>query len=171
MLIIKSDKQQYRVCFSKGHICACSDTVGGDLYRSLCWLRLLKADQVSPFMSGDPSEMDDEDLAEILLAQNIVNLDAVRDGIDSFIEEAFADSLAWEKPDMQFIIDGEASPWEQYQIKVETDLPTSSVLMEGLRRQDELSRFSHLEYLGNDLLIAENMSEEIEDQIEDMARE
>ena len=170
VLQITNDTSEFRVVFHNGHIVACTDPTRGALYKSLTWLQILEDDQLSPIMSGTVTDMDDEDLAQIVFGQGMVNEDGLRDAIDSIIEEVFTQILSWQKPNMQFTIDGEANAWEQYQIDIGTMIPASGLLMEGLRRQDELSRYAHLIHSGDDLLVAENMSEEHESQIDDAGR-
>lgn len=167
VLTITRDQDVYRVVFQNGHIAACTNPKGGALYEALCWLQILEENQLSPFFSGDITDMEDIDLAQIVSGQGLVNEDGIRDAIDSIIEEVLTEILGWQKPDMNFTIDGEANEWEHYQIQLGTMIPCSGLLMEGLRRQDELSRYSHYNHNKDDLLIAENMPEEVEEQLDE----
>ena len=166
-----SEKGQYRIVFRNGQIVACTDPRGGALYRAMQWLSLLDSEKLSPFMSGDISDIDDDDLAQIVLGQGLIEEDGLRDAIDIIIEEIFTEILGWQKPDMQFAIDGDVNGWEQFQINIGTAIPASGLLMEGLRRQDEMSRFAHLNLIhdGNDILIADNMSDEAEAKLDEQA--
>ena len=155
-----SESAEYRIVFRNGQIVACTDPKGGALYRAMQWLSLLDAEKLSPFMSGNITDIDDDDLAQLIQGQGLIDEDGLRDAIDIIIEEVFTEILGWQKPDMQFAIDGDVTSWEEFQINIGTAIPASGLLMEGLRRQDEMSRFAHLNLIhdGNDLLVADNMS-------------
>ncbi len=169
VLTITRDKEQFRVVFQNGSTVACTDPRGGALYSSLCWLKILEPKQLSPFMSGDITEVDDEDLAQLIIGQGLTDEDGIRDAIDSIIEEVFTEILGWQKPEMNFVIDGETNNWEQFQINMGTMIQCSGLLMEGLRRQDELSRYAHLNHNKEDLLVTESMPEEVEGSLDELS--
>lgn len=112
----------------------------GALYRGLLWVGLLAPRSLEGQIAGDPTRMADEDLAQRLIAKGLVPEDGIRDAIDCLIEEAVTTILGWQDIRPEFIADQPLTGWASYQQQLGTRIPTSAVLMESLRRQDELKR-------------------------------
>lgn len=130
--------------FRNGLIQACDSKRPAALARALVW-----TGQVAPGSWGklgipDPAKLTERELADLLVEMGVVPRDGLRDAADCHIEESFTDLLGWLGATYEFETDGAVSEWARFQIDLGTSVAPGSLLMEGVRRQDELRRVAQL---------------------------
>ena len=112
----------------------------GILIQALRWLGIATPEALVKAGFPNAQQMADHHLAKALMDKSIVPVDGIRDAIDISIEEGITELLGWSNVEFELTAEVDNDPWAALQIELGTSLPPSGLLMEGLRRQDELKR-------------------------------
>ncbi len=139
-LVVGNGKDVHRLFFDQGCVCAVVSDAPGSLYHGLVWTRIAPPQQFVRWGVKNAATMADLNLAQRLLKEGHIAQDAIRDAVDCCIEEAFTDILGWSDVSFNFQMDAEVSGWAAFQRDLGTRLAPNALLMESMRRQDELRR-------------------------------
>ncbi len=132
------DGQERRLRFQGGQIVAITGGPPDLLPKAIAWSGVLTADQMAMEMAQIEPPITPKQLVKHLANNRILGRDAMLDALDCYVEEEFATVLAWLQPQVTFSDHVEPELWADVQVKVGVSVNTSSMLLEALRRQDEL---------------------------------
>jgi len=141
-LVINQGKQRRRVFFSSGQVIACSGAPAMTWAKTLCWAEILKPDQLAECLVELGDDFKEMLLVESLQTRGLVNRDALLDAVDCYIEECFSEMVAWAGCQLQFVAKLAADPWAAWQAKMGVSVAPGSMLLEAMRRLDELKSMS-----------------------------
>ncbi len=143
------------VGFSEGSISSCSSGPTGHLYRAIMWVGLATRDKVRAWGLANTLDHDNTKLANFILDKKLLPADGIRDAIDCMIEQSFTDILSYEDDvDIEFHETPAPDPWSRYQRDIGTSIRHGPMLMEALRRRDELSHVGPMLHWQPAILIA-----------------
>ena len=154
-LLVSSDGKRCAVHFRNGAIAALDNGEPAALHNALSWIRLIDRAMLKQHGIDKPKSLANEFLGPLLVDSGLVPLDGVRDAVDIHIEEGFCEVVGWDNPVFEFDGEIEPDPWCAYQINLGTSVAPGGLLMEGLRRKDELGRVRVYVPLTWDVLIKE----------------
>ena len=141
-LLISHGEEQRRLRFTGGHITAFTGMRADFVARSLCWAGVISRDKLHAVFSTLPERSGPQDLLRILMDQGLVDVAGVLDAIDILVEEEFTGILTWPESQIEFSDRIQLNPWAEAQVAFGVAVNASAVLLECLRRQDELSEVS-----------------------------
>lgn len=137
-IVSKDGKQERRLRFVGGQIQAIT---GGDpetFGKALVWSGVVTVPQYHAALLRAGDDCPPEKLLRSVLAAKTVTQDGALDAVDCFIEEEFTTLLGWQQPTLAFSEIIAAEEWGTAQAKLGVSVNPGSLLLEGLRRQDEL---------------------------------
>jgi tetratricopeptide (TPR) repeat protein len=141
-LMLKQGAEQRRVYFGSGQVRAfggCAPAVFG---KALVWAEILTLEQLSECLKELPPGFREVQLIEVAEKKGWVTRDGLLDTMDCYIEEGFAEMVSWQTPEINFVTKLTGDNWAKYQSKLGINVSAGSMLLEGLRRQDEIKSFS-----------------------------
>lgn len=133
-----------RLRFVSGALVAISGGGDADFIRAVTWSGVAEPDAVQQVVAGLDTSSDAVQVATVLRDRNVVAGDALLDAIDCWIEEEFAVITGWPMPPLDFLADEPADPWAAFQEQLGVSIAPGGLLLEGLRRQDELTSIAAL---------------------------
>jgi tetratricopeptide (TPR) repeat protein len=116
---------------------------GGDtetFAKALVWSKVLTRNQVNAVHARMGEDHAPERLLKALMGSKVVTRDALLDALDCYIEEEFTVLVGWNQPELSFVEQPSTADWPTLQAKAGVAVNLQSVLMESVRRQDELMR-------------------------------
>lgn len=138
-LLVQSEGEERRVRFAGGQIVAVTGMRPDLLARAMCWAGLLTRDQLQPVVAGLDKTIGPHDLLGALLDQGLIDRAGALDAIDILVEEEFTTLLSWTSPQWDFQDRVRPDPWADSQVSLGVSISAGAVLLECLRRQDELA--------------------------------
>ncbi len=140
----KDNSQERRVRFGGGMINA---VTGGDpdaFGKALVWAGVLTLPQYHASLLRVGDHCPPEKLLKALVNAKVITPDGVLDALDCYIEEEFTTILGWQQPELSFNEVIIADEWGVAQAKTGLAVNPGSMLLESLRRQDELGTIAEL---------------------------
>ncbi len=107
--------------------------------RALCWAGLSTRDQLHTVSSTLTRGSGPQDLLRAVIDQDLIAVDGALDAVDLMVEEEFSSLLTWANPQLEFADRVRPDPWADAQVALGVSISANAVLLEGLRRQDELA--------------------------------
>ena len=138
-LTVRSEGDERHIRFSGGQIVAVSGMRPDFLSRAMCWTGIISREKMHPTINGLPDGAGPQDLLHGLLEQKLIDVDGALDAIDVLIEEEFTNILTWTFPILEFQERHRFDAWADAQVKLGVSVSPSAILLECLRRQDELA--------------------------------
>ncbi|MDA3961290.1 MAG: DUF4388 domain-containing protein [Planctomycetota bacterium] len=154
ILEVNSGYNSARVYLQGGNIVALV-TDEPVLLSALRWLGIATPESIAEAGIANAGSLTDSELAKRLLELDVIPDDGLRDAVDIHIEEGFTDLLSWTGVSFDFQTESSADAWGALQMELGTSIPPGGLLMEGLRRVDELKRVVDIVPARWDLLIRE----------------
>ncbi len=138
-LVLSAGNQQRRIRFSNGLITACTGYRMKLVARSMVWVGVAERPAVEEVYAQLPSGHGPEHLVRALLSARVVRVEQILDALDILVEEEVALVLSWPNAEAQFVDQQQPDAWCDIQQEMGLSLNPSAVLLEALRRQDELA--------------------------------
>lgn len=138
-LTVSADNEERRIRFNGGQITAVAGMRPDLLSRALCWAGVISREKMNPVIAALPSGSGPHDLLRALLDRSLIAIDGALDAIDVLIEEEFTNILTWTDPFLEFKDAVRPDLWADAQIELGVSVSPSAILLECLRRQDELT--------------------------------
>ncbi len=127
-----------RFRFAQGQLVGMSGFRPKLLPRALCWAGVCTRQWIDGITQGLTGGAAPEDLIRHLMDSRQLPNDALLDGIDCLVEEDFTQVVSWQAPSIDFRDSQSNDPWLDLQQKLGLSISPSALLLESLRRQDEL---------------------------------
>ena len=144
VLQVSASGQRCEIHFKSGAITAISSRRKGRLIRAIIWTGLLSHRQIIEAGLADYETLTSRECAERLLQGELIPSEGILDAIDCHIEESFTEIFSWRHPKYEMLSSTADDDWANYQIERGTNIPVAGLLIEALRRQDELRRLEDL---------------------------
>lgn len=128
--------------FQQGNITALGGNSVERVARAFLWAGVISRDRLSPVLDVVPASAGPEVLVRGLVDMGLVSKDGVLDAIDCLMEEEIVTVLGWSQPSVQFRDQVQPEPWCDAQVQFGVSVAPGSLLLECLRRQDELATVS-----------------------------
>lgn len=141
-LTVAGEGEERRIRFAGGHITAMIGMRPDFLSRALCWAGVISRDKLQAVSSALPEHSRQHHLLQALLDKQLIDVSAALDAIDVLIEEEFTSLLTWSQPQLDFQERIRPDPWADAQAALGVSISSSAILLECLRRQDELAAVS-----------------------------
>jgi tetratricopeptide (TPR) repeat protein len=141
-LTVGHEKEQRRIYFSSGQIRAFCGPAPEIFVKALVWAEILRPDQREEIMRQLTAGYREAQVIEALQKNGLITRDGLLDTMDCYIEEGFAEMVGWTSPTINFVQGLSGDAWAQYQAKLGVNVAASTMLLEALRRQDEIKSFS-----------------------------
>lgn len=138
LTLSRPEGESRQLCFQGGQLVALGGLPVGFFAKSVVWAQVLPPDQLSPCLASLGKNVTHIQIADHLIDQKFVTRDGLLDSIDCFIEEGFAEAVSWPAPTLAFTTNQSDDPWLVYQTKLGISINPGSLLLEGLRRVDEM---------------------------------
>jgi tetratricopeptide (TPR) repeat protein len=169
VLTVTSGSESRHLRFAGGQLVALTGMRPDVFTRALCWTGVTSRAQINQVISSLPEGAGPEDLLGTLLSSTVLTSDAVLDACDCLIEEEITIILGWPTPTLDFTDMGTNDAFAEAQLRVGVSLSPNSLLLEGMRRQDELGTVYDLLPQHWDTLLRDE-AVEIPDTLSDDAR-
>lgn len=169
VLTIRYAGDERRVRFVNGLITALTGMRPDAFTRALCWTGVIGRAQINQVIASLPEGAGPEDLLAKTIADKVLTKDAVLDALDCLIEEEVTVILGWMSPALDFSDVDRSDGFANAQQAAGVQLSPNSLLLEGMRRQDELGTIGELLPDHWDTLVR-NRTVEIPDTLSDDAR-
>lgn len=142
-LVVTHEQESRHLHFANGQIVAITGTRPDAFTRAICWTGLMTRQEVHEVIASLPEGAGPEHLLRTLL-EGRLDANGVLDALDMLIEEEVTVILGWNGPGLTFTERRAGDPWVEAQQKAGVLVSAPSLLLEGLRRQDELSTVKEL---------------------------
>jgi hypothetical protein len=139
-LVVQRHDQIRRLYFNNGTLIAFNGPAPSFFARCLTWANLIKPARLEECLrelGGAPSELA---LIEVAQAKGLLGKDVLLDALDCYVEEGFTEMVRWTGSDIQFVPKLSADQWGAFQAKLGVAVSPGAVLLEALRRQDEIKQ-------------------------------
>lgn len=145
VLTVSQGGEFRRLRFHNGQIVALSGQRPDQFTRALCWAGVVTRAQINTIIQTLGETAGPEDLLRKLLDERILAPEAVLDALDCMIEEEITVILGWKSPQVSFADNGPAGDaFAEAQVRVGVSVAAGGLLLEGMRRQDELGTVAAL---------------------------
>jgi tetratricopeptide (TPR) repeat protein len=137
-MTVRNGKEERFLRFNAGNLVGLSGGAASTFAKSLVWSEVLTPEQLSACLATLGKNFRSEHLAQTILSRNLVNKDGLLDALDCYVEEAFSEVIGWTTVKVNFSTEMPQDPWGELQTSLGMSINTGSLLLEALRRQDEL---------------------------------
>lgn len=138
LTLTHGDGDRRQLAFQGGQLIALGGPTPGFFAKSVVWAQVLPPDQLTQCLNTLGKNVTHVEIADHLVDRKLTTRDGLLDAIDCYIEEAFADAVAWVTPAIDFSAVIPDDPWIAFQMKMGVTINPGSLLLEGLRRVDEM---------------------------------
>jgi hypothetical protein len=138
---LSQGKEERSLYFAAGQLVALSGGPPAAFAKALVWSEVMTPDQLSTCISALGKQFRCEQLAQTILSKSLATRDGLLDAVDCYIEEGFCEVIGWTSPKMSFLprpAGAGRDSWVEMQLSLAVSINPGSLLLEGLRRQDEL---------------------------------
>jgi tetratricopeptide (TPR) repeat protein len=142
VMTVRMAKEERFLRFVSGNLVALSGVPASTFAKSLVWAEVMTPDQLSACLATLGKNFRPEHLAQTVLSRNLAQKDGLLDALDCYVEEAFSEVISWTTVKVNFTADGPSDPWADLQVSLGMSINTGSLLLEALRRQDELKQIA-----------------------------
>lgn len=139
-LMVQRAGQTRRLYFNNGTLIAFNGPAPAFFARCLTWANLLKPAKLDECLSELGSTVTELALIDVAQAKGLISKDVLLDALDCYVEEGFTELVRWTGSDIQFMPKLAADQWAAYQAKVGMAVSPGAVLLEALRRLDEIKQ-------------------------------
>ncbi len=141
LVIGPTAETQRRLHFAAGQLVAVTGAGAPLFAKAVGWADVAPWTTLEPQLvqlAPEPPQV----LASKLLELGILSQDALLDAVDCHCEEEFAVMLGWKEPKVVFLTDAGPTqdPWAKFQAELGVVINPGGMILECLRRQDELAR-------------------------------
>ncbi len=137
-LIIEFKRLTRRMYFNAGVLIAFNGAAPEMFARCLTWGQLIKPDVLAGILTELGDEVGELVLIETLQSKGLASKDVLLDAIDVYIEENMTEVVSWSGANFQFVGNLAADQWAAFQAKLGVQIPPAGLLLESMRRSDEL---------------------------------
>ena len=138
VMTVRMGKDERFLRFTAGNLVALSGVSASTFAKSLVWAEVMSPDQLSACLATLGKNFRPEHLAQTVLSRKLAQKDGLLDALDCYVEEAFSEIISWTTVKVNFTLESAADPWAELQVSLGMSINTGSLLLEALRRQDEL---------------------------------
>ncbi len=138
VMTVRQGKEERFLRFLGGNLVALSGPQPATFAKSLVWAEVMTPDQLSACLTALGKSFRSEHLVQIVLSRNLATRDGLLDAVDCYVEEGFSEIIGWGNPRLSFSTEVPADPWAELQAGMGVAVNPGSLLLESLRRQDEL---------------------------------
>jgi hypothetical protein len=138
VMTVRQGKEERFLRFLGGNLVALSGPQPATFAKSLVWAEVMTPDQLSACLTALGKSFRSEHLVQIVLSRNLATRDGLLDAVDCYVEEGFSEIIGWSNPRLSFSTEVTADPWAELQAGMGVAVNPGSLLLESLRRQDEL---------------------------------
>ncbi|HTM23338.1 MAG TPA: DUF4388 domain-containing protein, partial [Kofleriaceae bacterium] len=138
VMTVRQGKEERTLRFVSGHLVGLNGGPPATFAKALVWAEVMTPDQLSACLAALGKNFRHEHLAQTVLSRNLATKDGLLDALDCYIEEGFSEIIAWSSPRLTFSSEVVADSWADMQASLGVSVNPGSLLLEGLRRQDEL---------------------------------
>jgi len=138
VMTVRMGKEERFLRFNSGNLVALSGVPASTFAKSLVWAEVMTPDQLSACLATLGKNFRPEHLAQTVLSRNLSQKDGLLDALDCYVEEAFSEVIGWATVKVNFTNEAPVDPWAELQVSLGMSINTGSLLLESLRRQDEL---------------------------------
>ncbi len=139
VMTVRMGKEERFLRFSAGNLVALSGVPASTFAKALVWAEVMSPDQLSACLATLGKNFRPEHLAQTVLSRNLAQKDGLLDALDCYVEEAFSEVIGWSNTvKVSFTSEAPSDPWGELQMSLGLSINTGSLLLESLRRQDEL---------------------------------
>lgn len=155
-LVVNANRQMRRLRFHQGQIVAYCGSSVALVARSFLWAGILSRDRLTPVLDAVRPDEGPDILVQGLMERLQVSVDGVLDAFDCLVEEEIVTALSWKDPEVVFIERPAPDPWADLQARLGVSIAPSSLLLEAVRRQDELAKVAAILPQPWDALVTDN---------------
>ena len=142
VMTVRFGKEERFLRFVAGNLVALSGVPASTFAKSLVWAEVMTPDQLSACLATLGKNFRPEHLAQTVISRNLAQKDGLLDALDCYVEEAFSEIIGWTTVKVNFTAEGPSDPWADLQVSLGLSINTGSLLLESLRRQDELKQIA-----------------------------
>jgi tetratricopeptide (TPR) repeat protein len=142
VMTVRMGKEERFMRFTAGNLVAISGVPASTFAKSLVWAEVMTPDQLSACLATLGKSFRPEHLAQTVLTRGLAQKDGLLDALDCYVEEAFSEIIGWTTVKVNFTTEGPGDPWADLQVGLGMSINTGSLLLEALRRQDELKQIA-----------------------------
>lgn len=144
-LVVQSGQQARRLYFNNGLLIAFNGAKPQRFARCLVWGNLIRPDTVDALLDQLGESFTELALIELAQQKGLASKDVLLDAVDIYVEEGISEIVSWSGSEFQFQPNLNADHWAAFQAKLGVQIQPGSILLEALRRGDELQSLqSHL---------------------------
>ena len=142
VMTVRQGKEERFLRFLGGNLVALNGPQPATFAKSLVWAEVMTPDQLSACLTALGKNFRSEHLVQIVLSRNLATKDGLLDALDCYIEEGFSEIIGWPSPRLSFSTEISLEPWSDLQASLGVSVNPGSLLLESLRRLDELKSIS-----------------------------
>ena len=139
-LLVQRAGQIRRLYFNNGTLIAFNGPAPGFFARCLTWANLIKPAKLDECLRELGSAVTELALIDVAQAKGLISKNVLLDAFDCYVEEGFTELVCWTGSDIQFVPKLAADQWAAFQAKLGVVVSPGAVLLEALRRQDEIKQ-------------------------------
>lgn len=138
VMTVRQGKEERFLRFAAGQLVALSGSSASSFAKALVWSEVITPEQLTATIAGLGKNFRPEHLVQAVLSRNLAAKDGLLDAIDCYIEEGFSEVIGWTTVKVNFTPDMAPDSWAEQQLAFGVSINTGSLLLESLRRQDEI---------------------------------
>lgn len=138
VMTVRQGKDERFLRFAAGQLVALSGPPASAFAKALVWSEVLTPEQLTATIGSLGKNFRPEHLVQAVLSRNLAAKDGLLDAIDCYIEEGFSEVVGWSTVKVNFTPEMAPDSWAEQQLAFGVSINTGSLLLESLRRQDEL---------------------------------
>ena len=138
VMTVRMGKEERFLRFVAGNLVGLTGVAGSTFAKALVWSEVMTPDQLSACLATLGKNFRPEHLAQTVLSRNLATKDGLLDALDCYVEEVFSEVIGWVTVKVNFSSELPSDPWGELQKSLGMSINTGSLLLESLRRQDEL---------------------------------
>jgi tetratricopeptide (TPR) repeat protein len=170
IMTVRLGKEERFMRFNAGNLVGLTGVPGSTFAKSLVWSEVMTSDQLSACLATLGKNFRPEHLAQTVLSRNLATKDGVLDALDCYVEEGFSEIISWTTVKVNFSSELPSDPWGELQTSLGMSINTGSLLLEALRRQDELKAIAQFVPDQWDVLVLDTTREVPSDLTTDAVR-
>ena len=137
-LIVEQQGQTRRLYFNAGSLIAFHGAPMDIFARCLVWGQLIRPKVIEEILEQLGANATELVLIEALQAKGLADKNVLLDALDVYIEECMTEVVSWSGASLQFVANLTADQWAAFQVKLGVQIAAAGILLESMRRSDEL---------------------------------
>lgn len=151
LLEVSVGDRRLLLLIDEGHLAAISGLPPGGFLRAAVWGEVVDCRLVEEVGGEDVLDLPDYDAARLMVKKKVLDQKRLKEAIEVLLAEAFCDLLSTERR-WEYVDEVPVDQWMGLLQKLKVALPMGGLLMEAVRRQDELAEIEDFDLDPNDLL-------------------